>query len=405
MTHSVDIGAAYATGPYEFYAGLREHAPVFYYEPIGAWVITKYADVVWALKHPAVFSHESFWDEPVSRHDRSNRHQAHIVDTFSNIMMYKDGEAHAKMRQLHGRTFAPPQVRSRRAQVEQICRSLLTAGRGKGSFDFVHDFAAPLPSMVVADYLGIPAADREWMLGLADRFSVIFEPALEGQARSDMLHDVIPFADCLDRLIHERRAEPQDDLISRLVAVPEENGGMSHEEVLGNLMHLVVAGNETTTNLLEHMIVHLTRLPELRAQMADNPDLITAFVEETLRFEAPIQIIGRKTKEEVTIGGQTIPAGVVVALGIGSANRDQERFPHPDVFDPHRLDKAHLSFAVGPHFCIGAPLARLEAVVALEMLTGEFNDLVLDPGVVPEWKTDLILRGFTRLGVHYAPSA
>ena len=400
MTQTVELGPAYTAGPYEFYAELRKQGPVFFSEDMNAYLLTRYADVSWALKHPAIFSHESFWDEPVSRHNPDNSGESHIVNRFSNMMMYKDGAAHSRMRRMHGKTFTPPQVRSRRPEVEEMCRSLLTQAREKGSFDFVHDFAAPLPSMVIADYLGIPQSDREWVCELADRFSTVFEPPLDGPERSAMLHDVVPFVDYLDRLITERRRNPQDDFISQLAAVGEGDG-MTHEELHGNLMHLTVAGNETTTNLLQHMIVQLTRDPDVRAQMADDPDLIRSFMEETLRYEAPIQILGRKTAEEVTIGEHTIPAGAVVGLGVGSANRDEERFPQPDVFDPRRTENAHLSLAVGPHFCIGAPLARLEGTVALEMLTGEFKDLIVDTDVAPQWKPDMLLRGYTKLGVRF----
>jgi cytochrome P450 len=262
-----------------------------------------------------------------------------------------------------------------------------------------------LPSMVVSDYLGIPESDREWVRQLADRFSTVFEPPLDGPERAAMLHDVVPFVDFLDDLIAERRRNPKEDFISQLAAIPEDEGGMTQAELHGNLMHLTIAGNETTTNLLQHMIVQLTRFPDLRAQMAEDPDLMTAFMEETLRYEAPIQILGRITKEDVALRDEIIPAGSVVGLGVGSANRDEERFADPDSFDPSRADLAHLSLAVGPHFCIGAPLARLEGIVALEMLTGEFKDLVVDTDTTPEWKPDILLRGYTKLGVRYSATA
>lgn len=401
MSQLTILDEQYDTGPYGFYTQLREQTPVFEFEEMGAWVVTTYEDVTSCLKRPELFSHESFWDEPVSRHDSTDPAQAYVVDSFSHIMMYKDGNPHTAMRKAIRGPFAPPKVRSRRPQVENICRDLLRECRDKGTFDYAKDFADRLPSMIVADYLGIPVEDREFVRTLSDRFRVVFEPELDGDERAAMLLDVAPLVAYLDELIVRRRTTPQDDYLSALAGIKEEDGGMTTDELRGNLMHLLLAGNETTTNLLSHMFVQLSRTPDMRDDIAADPDYASAFVEEALRFEAPLQLIGRKTTADVEVGGVTIPAGSMVGLGIGSANRDPKRFDRPDEFDPTREDKAHLSFASGAHFCIGAPLARLEGAVAAEMLAGEFSDLrVAD--ATPEWKPDLISRGYLQLPAHRA---
>ncbi|MDV7199569.1 cytochrome P450 [Rhodococcus kroppenstedtii] len=400
MSRPVALHDEFDAGPYPLYDMMRESSPVTFMEEVGgfdAWLVTRYDDVSFCMKKPAIFGHESFWDEPVSMHDPSDAVQKSVVESFSNIMMYKDDSPHSSMRRVLGPPFAPPKVASRRDQVKALCRDLMQRCREKGTFDFAQDFAYLLPSLVVADYLGIPEEDREFVRLLADRFRVVFEPEVQGDARADMLRDVAPLVSYLDDLIARRRAEPQDDFLSALTAIDEVDGGMTTDELRGNLMHLLLAGNETTTNLLSHMAVQLARTPELREIIAADPTRARHFVEETLRFEAPLQIIARKTREPVTIGNTEIPSGAMVALGVGSANRDPARFDDPDRFDLDRDDKAHLSFAVGAHFCIGAPLARLEGQIAAEMLAGEFRDLEIVADAKPEWKPDLISRGFIHL--------
>lgn len=405
MTEFDPTGQAFQVDPYPVYAQLREHSPVFYNEATRSWVVTRYYDIVECLKRSDLISHDQFWDEPVSRHDRSDPRQAYVVNTFSHMMMYKDGQAHARMRKQSNRTFTPPQVKARRPKIERICRTLLEECRERGTFDYAHDFAQPLPSIVIADYLGIPQQDRQWIRALADRFAVVFEPLLTDPQRTEILINTVPMVDYLFELIDTRRRQPGDDFVSLLLAIGPEDGGMTNVELCANLMHLLVAGNETTTNLLEHMIVQLTRFPQMRADIKGDPEKIKAFMEETLRYEAPIQIIARKTTAEVTLYGQQISPGSLVAFVLGSGNRDEARFPDPDIFDPTRADKAHLSFASGAHFCIGAPLARLQGTLALEMLTTEFDDLIVDPDGEPQWKPDMLLRGYRHLPARAAAAA
>jgi cytochrome P450 len=398
--------SSFHADPYPGYAQLRSHSPVLWYPEMGFWLMTRYADVASALRDPGTFSHESFWDEPVSRHDPDDPRQAYVVQSFSKILMYKDGETHGRMRRQGGKSFAPRVIKDRRAGVERICRALLENCRAKGSFDYAQDFAMILPSMVVADYLGIPAQDREEIRELADRFSVIFEPFLGDGERRDMLVHSAALGEYLDEIIESRRENPRDDVISILVSHGEPDGGMTAEELRGNLMHLLVAGNETTTNLLGHAMVALSRLPDVRARVRADAALAGPFVEEALRFEAPIQLVGRKLTRDLELHGQQMPAGALIALVVASANRDEERFDEPDTFNIDRQANQHLSLGAGPHFCLGAPLARLEGAVAVEMLTQDFNDLVIDDTAPPPtWKDDQLLRGYTHLHVRSDPVA
>jgi cytochrome P450 len=397
---------AFHADPYPTYKHLRDAVPAFWYPEMGFWLLTRYADVAAAVRDPDSFSHESFWDEPVSRHDRADERQAHVVNSFSRIMMYRDGAEHARMRRQSNRTFAPRQISESLASVERICRTLLEDCRSKGTFDYAHDFAFVLPSLVIADYLGIPTKDRSEIRELADRFSVVFEHFLPETDRAEMLVGTVALCDYLDDLIRARRKDPQDDFISLLASRDENDGGMTLEEIRGNLMHLLVAGNETTTNLLGHLIVALSEHPEVRARIQRDSDLIKPCVEEALRYEAPIQIVGRKLTRDVTMHGCDMPAGALIALVVGSANRDERRFDNPDVFDIDRPNNQHLSLGAGAHFCLGAPLARLEGAVTTRLLTTEFADLVTDPtGPPPVWKKDQLLRGYSHLRVTSSPAA
>lgn len=402
MTQFGGFDPAFHADPYPLYAQLRAHAPILWMEDLGAWLVTRYEDIARCIKDPATFSHDSFYDEPVCRHDASDPRQAYVIDSFSHMMMYRDGDEHTRMRRQSNRTFTLPEVRARRPRIEQICRTLLQRCRQQGTFDYAQQFAILMPSMVIADYLGIPAEDRDEIRELADKFSVVFEPGLADDDRHQMLINTVPMVTYLDELIAARRAKPAADFVSHLVGIAEADGAMTTDELRGNLMHLLVAGNETTTNLLEHLIGQLSRSPKMRSEISGHPDRINDYLEETLRYEAPIQVIARKTTTDVTVAGQPIPEGALVGLVVGSANRDEYKFPDPDRFDPARSGKAHLSFALGPHFCLGAPLARLEGTIALELLTSEFNDLIVDDGVEPVWKPDLLLRGYSHLQVRAA---
>jgi cytochrome P450 family 109 len=197
----------------------------------------------------------------------------------------------------------------------------------------------------------------------------------------------------LDEVCEQRRRNPQDDLISTLVVAQEDEVGLTDDELRGMLLHLLVAGNETTTALLGHLLVALEADPVLRADLRGRPDLVVGAVEEALRFEAPIQFLTRQTTRELELHGQTVPSGALVSLVLGSANRDPERFANPDAFIADRDDNQHASFGWGPHFCIGAPLSRLEGQIVVDLLANDFADVArtAEPGVL---KPDQLIRGY-----------
>jgi pimeloyl-[acyl-carrier protein] synthase len=324
-----------------------------------------------------------------------------VVNTFSTAMIFHDPPRHTRLRRLVNRAFTPARISGRRKQVEEIARWLLDAALDSDTFDFVGDFAAPLPIIVIADLLGIPVHDRSQVREMSDQFAVLFEPMLPAEDRSRALHASADLARYLDDVVEQRRRRPQNDLISSLVALVGTDDGLSEAELRAMLLHLLVAGNETTTGLLAHMFVALDAQPGLRRRVADDPQLIGLAVEETLRYEAPIQFLTRQTTRDLELHDQAIPAGSLVSLVLGSANRDPERFIDPDVFVPDRQDNSHVSFGWGVHFCVGAPLARLEGQIAMELLSGDFSK-ARPASAAATRKPDQLLRGYVTLPAEWA---
>ena len=397
MTLHIDLRSdSFRADPYSTYAQLREQAPVYWSEQMRYWLITRYDDVASLLRASDTCTSDSFWDRPISHHDHANADEAYVVNSFSNAMVFHDPPTHTRQRRTVSKAFTPTRIAARQPQVEFIARTLLDDARQRGDFDFMADFAAPLPILMIADLLGIPVEDRAQVREASDQFASLFEPMLSDDDRHHALHESADLARYLDDVVAQRRSDPQDDLISGLVELEAQDEGLSPMELRAMLLHLLVAGNETTTALLAHTFVELDRNPTLRAQLGASPDLIPSAVEEALRFEAPIQFLTRQTTRPLDLHSVNIPEHSLVSLVLGSANRDPDRFHSPDTFIPDRDDNDHVSFGWGRHFCIGAPLSRLEANVAIRLLTGEFADVHRSASDA-ERKPDQLIRSYRTL--------
>ena len=397
MKFEIDLrDETFRANPYPVYAALRDEAPVYWSEQMGYWLITRYDDVAGLLRASDTCTSDSFWDRPISHHDPADADEAYVVNSFSTAMIFDDPPAHTRQRRTVSKAFTPTRVAARQHQVEVIARALLDDARQRGEFDFMADFAAPLPILMIADLLGIPVEDRDQVREASDQFASLFEPMLSGEDRHHALHASAELARYLDEIVEQRRSTPKDDLISALVELEQHDAGLEPEELRAMLLHLLVAGNETTTALLAHTFVELDRNPLLRARLQSSPELIDTAVEEALRFEAPIQFLTRQTTRPIELHSVTIPERSLVSLVLGSANRDPERFESPDTFIPDRANNEHVSFGWGRHFCIGAPLSRLEASVAIRLLAGEYSDLhrSSEPG---ELKPDQLIRSYRTL--------
>jgi cytochrome P450 len=312
-----------------------------------------------------------------------------------------DPPEHTSLRSLVSRAFTPRRIGGLEERIRGLCADLLDPHIGSGGFDYIGDFAAHLPSMVIAALLGVPDEEREEQRPYIDQIFHI-EPGV-GMINHVSLTGQIHLYQYLQSLVERRQADPQDDLISALCAaeVPAEAGGsrrLTNDEITGFSGLLFNAGTETVGRLLGNAAVILAEHPDQRAELAADADLLPNAVEELLRYEAPSPVNGRVLTREVTLHGTTLPVGAKVLMVTGSAGRDEREYPDPDRFDIHRQMRHHVSFGHGIHFCVGAALARLEGRIALEETLARFPSWHLDQDHVVRQHTSTV-RGYAQVGL------
>lgn len=343
------IDVAIDDDPYDTWRRLRDEAPVYRNERYDFWALSRFADVEAAHRDPVTFvsSHgtvlELMTDQPVP----------------SGMMIFQDPPEHTRLRSLVSRAFTPRRTSGLEAHIRELCAELLAPWRDGADFDFVADFGATLPSMVICELLGVPAADRAWV---KDKIDTTFhiEPDV-GMVNDVSLTARIELDGYLTALLTERAAAPGDDLLSGLT---QADLTLRESADFANL--LVSAGTETVARLLGWAGVVLDEHPDQRAALVADPSLVPNAVEELLRFEAPSPVQGRWTSRPVVLHGTEVPAAAKVLLLTGSAGRDERQYPDADRFDVRRRFDQHVSFGYGIHFCLGASLARIEGRVALE---------------------------------------
>jgi hypothetical protein len=312
-------------------------------------------------------------------------------------MLRMDPPDHTRLRSLVSKAFTPRAVESLRPRVEGIVNEILDEAAERGELDIVKDLGVPLPIIVIAEMLGIPSEDREhfkrWSDGVARGLNANTMEDVrinEGAGRE--------LTEYLEPIAKERRANPREDLLSSLLAAEESGEKLSMDEVFSTVILLLVAGNETTTNLIGNGMLALLQHPAEFQRLHENPGLIETAVEELLRWDSPVQATSRIAKEDLEFGGRRMNKGAQVILHLGAANRDPVQFPEPNRLDIGRSENRHLSFSHGIHFCLGAPLARLESQVAIGQLAARFPGMRRKP-VELEWADNLILHGIKSLPV------
>lgn len=391
----------YVADPHAYYARLRETAPVQRSAlPDGqtVWVLTRYADVEAAFADPRLvkdprnaLTPEQLARMPVrpeaTRYSRTN-------------MLSRDPPDHTRLRRLVLKAFTPRMVEQLRPRIQAIADALLDAVAGRGEMDLIDEYAFPLPITVIAEMLGIPAADRDRFRAWSDAILAAIPPMPATPAAVAALEGLAQY---LEVRFEERRRVPADDLITGLVQAEEAGDKLSKEELQGMAYALLVAGYETTANLIGNGTHALLTHPDQLARLRAAPGLLPSAVEELLRFAPPgLTSTLRYAAEDVAVGGEVIPKGEMVIVVIAAANRDPARFPSPDVLDITRPDNKHLAFGHGIHYCLGAALARLEAEIALGTLLRRLPDLRL--GVPPEaltWRPHFMFRGLLKLPVRF----
>jgi cytochrome P450 len=383
---------------YETFARMRESDPVLCQPGIDGetpiWFVTRHEDVVSVLLDDERFVRDPRLALTPEELEASASGMPESFAFIDNHMLNKDGADHRRLRRLVTKAFTPRMVEQLRPRIQEIADDLIDAVEPRRSMDLVDEFAFPLPMRVIAELLGIPHDDR-------DRFrawsNAIVSPALSAEALARLGEQMSEFVAYLRDLFERRRAEPREDLISALLQAEDAGDVLAEQELFSMVVLLIVAGHETTVNLIANAILAMLGHPSQWAALTADPQRVSAVVEETLRYDPPVQLMGRIAAEDMTIGGADIPKGDVMILLLAAAHRDPAAFDRPDEFDPDRDTIRHLGFGKGPHFCLGAPLARLEAAVALTKVTARFPQARLVGE--PQYKPNITLRGLASLDV------
>ncbi len=386
----------FVADPYPTYHRLRTEDPV-HQSPLGFWVLTRYEDVVASLRDPRMIK------EPIAAFVAARFGLQAPPLGMGLSMLDRDPPDHTRLRGLVSKAFTPRVIEQMRSHIQQIVDGLLDRVQGDRGMDLIEQFAYPLPVIVICEMLGVPVADHErfkgWGLDIARGLDAIMLPPDSPVAERSVLARRA-LAEYFRGLIAERRRAPQDDMLSGLIAAEEAGDKLSEDELLATCILLLVAGHETTVNLIGNGSLALLRHPDQLRRLREDPGLIVTAVEELLRFDGPVQRTARIPSEDVTIGGKTIGKGEMVMPFIGAADRDPAQFPDPDRLDIGRTENRHIAFGWGIHFCIGAPLARVEGQIAINTLLRRMPKLALATAE-PQHRQSLTLRGLTSLPVSF----
>ena len=390
------LSPALRANPYPTYDQLRRKDPVHRMRLQDAWVLSNFADVDLVLRDQRRFGNEG----------RDFGYIPYIS------MLDQDPPTHTRIRGLVAQGFTPRSVAALEPRVQATVDQLLDDLAGRERIDLIQDFAFPLPIIVIAEMLGVPPEEREQFNEWSNVVSLSVDPLLNAGQIRQVQQVIEELFDYFEGMAEERRAQPREDLISVLVAAEEGGERLNREELLINLVLMLAAGNETTRNLIGNGTLALLRHPEQLQRLRDyqtrhsreggnlaggRPDLLDSAIDELLRYDSPVQLDSRIAREELEIGGKQVKAGQRVLCMLGAANRDAEAFPNPDALDIGRAAGNHVGFGRGIHYCLGAPLARLEGRIAFQSLLARYPSLSL--AAEPRYRNQVTLRGLEELWV------
>ncbi|MFB7270555.1 cytochrome P450 [Streptomyces sp. NPDC056244] len=402
----------FATDPYPAYAWLREWAPVHRARlPSGveAWLVTRYGDAKAALADARLSKNPVHHAEPAHAKGKTGipgERDAALMTHLLNI----DPPDHTRLRRLVSKAFTPRRVAEFAPRVRELTDRLIDGFAAQGEADLIHDFAFPLPIYAICDLLGVPAEDQDDFRDWAGMMLRHTKGGNGAGPRGGVARAVKKIRGYLAELIHRKRENPGDDLISGLIRASDHGEHLTENEAAAMAFIILFAGFETTVNLIGNGLYSLMRHPEERARLqrsigAGETELLASGVEELLRYDGPVELATwRYATEPLTLGGQPVAAGDPVLVVLAAANRDPARFAGPDTLDLARRDNQHLGYGHGIHYCLGAPLARLEGQTALATLLTRLPDvrLAVDP-VDLRWRGGLIMRGLRTLPVQFTP--
>jgi pimeloyl-[acyl-carrier protein] synthase len=383
---------AFRANPYPYYDMLRSAAPVLYWDVWGIWFLSRYDDCS-ALLRDSRLGHGEMRFEPPAE-------QRALFEMQRHWMLLKNPPDHTRLRGLVHKAFTPRIVEQMRSRVQAIADGLLDRVAAAGHADLIADLAYPLPVTVIAEMLGIPPEDHQRFHGWSDDLARSLDLTDDPEVYNRASRAAVALTEYLREIVARRRRRPQDDLLSALIQAEEGGGRLTEDELYATCALLLLAGHETTINLIGNGVLALLRNPNQLSRLRENPALIRPAIEELLRYDGPVQMTSRIALEELEIRGQTIRAEQQVAFLLGAANHDPERFAAPQKLDIGREPNQHLGFANGIHYCLGAPLARLEGQIAISALLHRMPDLALATET-PEYRDNFVLRGLRSLPVTF----
>jgi cytochrome P450 len=397
----------FRANPYPAYDFLREHMPVLKMpiEGWNLWLCFRHADAQTILKDTR-FGHQ-YAKRIHAERDWSwvPPEQLPLVEMQSRWILSQDPPDHTRLRGLMHKAFTPRVVENLRVDVQTLANDLINVVVKQGGMDVIEDFAYPLPVMVIMKLIGVPTRDIDAIKMWSRALAATLDLDTREETYTTGGRVTVEFSNYLHNLIEERRAHPGDDLLSNLIAVEEQGDRLTEDEMIANIMGLLLAGHETTMNLIGNGLLALLRHPDqwalLQAGVKRGDSALTrTAVEELLRYDTPVQLTTRTTFEPISLGGVDLPAGVAVAAVVGAANHDARVFQAPERLDITRADNKHLGFGGGIHYCIGAPLARLEAGIAFETLARRLPNIALTDAVL-SYRETWTFRGLTTFPVTF----
>lgn len=384
------FSSSFIQNPYPAYSKLREMDPVHYVHfPDGqrGWLVTGYEDGAAVLKDGRFIK------------DYSKLYGGSMgeMSVFTQNMLFSDPPDHKRLRGLAQKAFTPKMISGMRGRIQELTDGLLDNLEGKGMVDLIDEFAFPLPIIVICEILGVPSEDR-------DKFRLWSNSMIEGTSGEigvSVYEHMNQFIQYLGQWFQQVRENPDDGLISKLIEAEEEGDRLSEKELYGLVSLLIIAGHETTVNLIGNTVLALMANPEQQEMLRQEPERVPQAIEESLRFNGPVEFsTSRWASEDMDFRGKQIHRGDVVVVALNAANHDPAKFDEPERFDPSREKNPHLAFGMGIHFCLGAPLARLEGEIAISSLLSRFADirLAVDESELA-WRPGMIVRGVKELPV------
>lgn len=386
--------------PYPFYKAMRDETPVYFYDKLGCWIVSRYDECLEAIRRPEVFSSKMGFHPGSIPQEVTRIFNEEGYGDLPDTLVSNDPPSHTRYRKLVNRAFTAGRVKKMEAYIEQVTNEQIDLFIDDGKVDIMKGLAIPLPVYVIADQLGVPRSMRDTFKEWSDAAVEPLGMLLSEERYIECAKLVVEMHHYLVSVIEDRRKEPQDDMITDLAAREIDGEPLEIPELLSVLGQLLGAGNETSTSAIGASVERLALDPELAERLAKEPELAPNFAEEILRHEAPVQGLFRRALSDTELGGVAIPAGSLLNLRYGSANRDERKFADPDEFQVDRENaSAHLAFGAGIHHCIGAQLARAEIAIAVRELTRRATNIRLaDPDSL-EHAPSVILRGLKKVDI------